>query len=184
MESMETMDVNLESPAARNAAGVTKLMDHSGTWKKKLITVRINKSWRISAGGLNRLTNGLNRGSRIRAMANSDSEDKPMKDLINLRASWMFRRPIHWPTTVTMVKDKAPDGICASPAMVLPMALVAMAYVPRLTIKIWVSSLPPLKNICSAAKGSPINIIFFSMDICRRKKSATRSPMVVSILIR
>ncbi|MNI81097.1 hypothetical protein D3C73_1376790 [compost metagenome] len=70
---------------------------------------------------------------------------------------------MHCPTTVTIVRDMAPAGIWARPAMVEPMALVAMAYVPILTMKIWVSSLPPLKNICSAAKGTPINIIFFSM---------------------
>ncbi|MNN66998.1 hypothetical protein D3C81_1826040 [compost metagenome] len=98
-------------------------------------------------------------------------EDSTRKDLTNLRASAVFLLPIHCPTTVISVKDSALAGICITPAREEQIALVAIAYVPRLTMKICVRILPPLKNICSAANGRPINIILLSMVQLRVTRS-------------
>ncbi|MNN93761.1 hypothetical protein D3C81_2122700 [compost metagenome] len=60
-------------------------------------------------------------------------------------------------------------------------ALVAIAYVPRLTIKIWVRILPPLKNICSAANGRPIFIILRSIVQFKASRSRILTCSVLSI---
>ncbi|MNI99374.1 hypothetical protein D3C73_1584430 [compost metagenome] len=51
MDSMDTMEVNLESPAARSAEGVMKLTDHSGIWAMELIRKTTKISRTISSGG-------------------------------------------------------------------------------------------------------------------------------------
>lgn len=50
MESMATTEVNLESPAARSAAGVIKLMDQSGICAIALIRLMINGMYNFLRG--------------------------------------------------------------------------------------------------------------------------------------
>ncbi|MNJ04987.1 hypothetical protein D3C73_1660180 [compost metagenome] len=59
-----------------------------------------------------------------------------------------------------------------------------MAFVPRLTMKVCVSSLPPLKNICSAANGRPMNMILRSIEMGKWNRFHTLIRRETSILNR
>ena len=53
----EAIEVKLESPAARNADGSTKLVDQNSGWVTAEMTNIINTIGTISSGGLNILIN-------------------------------------------------------------------------------------------------------------------------------
>ncbi|MNZ96884.1 hypothetical protein D3C78_1160990 [compost metagenome] len=65
----------------------------------------------ISEGGEKIDTSGWNSGIRIKAINAKEPDPIQRKDLMNFLASETFPRPIHWPTTVTIVSDSALAGI-------------------------------------------------------------------------
>lgn len=147
-------------------------------------SVSLNISGIISAGGENSLTIHGNNGRIIAEITIKKTVDSPIKDLINFLASGMLPFPIHWPTTVTTAILSALPPIWNNIEIEPLIALTVIASVPSCTIKVCVSSLPPLKNICSAAKGTPMIIIFLSNEKSIFSASLRRYRSVWFILIK
>lgn len=92
---METIDVNFESPAARNADGKIKLTAHRIGWKIAQRIVIIKMVPIISSGALNIFINKGNVGNINNDVTIKNMDDSPKNDFVNFRASLIFLLPIH-----------------------------------------------------------------------------------------
>lgn len=101
MESSDETDVNLESPAARNADGMIKLNDQRNGCTIDMSKISENIVGTISFGGAYILTSSGKNGKIIAVISTKNSVERPIKDFINFLASLIFPPPIHCPTTVT-----------------------------------------------------------------------------------
>ncbi|MNJ71678.1 hypothetical protein D3C77_682480 [compost metagenome] len=87
MDSNEVIEVKLESPAARSAAGIIKLNDHRNGCAIAFNNVIAKIVLTISVGGENSFINNGNAGNRITAPITKNTVDSPRNDLMNFLAS-------------------------------------------------------------------------------------------------
>ena len=127
MESIETTEVNPASPAALRAAGITKLTDHKKIWKIPDISKMFRTVGTICAGGEKRPIRPPKNGNRADVIKTNAMLEPIRNERINFRASAMFFRPTHCPTSVTTQRQEAFPAICESWMMELAIALTAIA---------------------------------------------------------
>lgn len=87
IDSRDETEVKLESPAARRAAGRTKLSDHRNGWAIAISRISPKMVGMISAGGENIRTISGNNGNSTSEANTNNTVDNPRNDLMNFLAS-------------------------------------------------------------------------------------------------
>jgi len=118
----------------------------------------------ISSGGENIFIKSGKNGKTNKSPITKLIEPNAINDFTNFLASLTLCLPMHCPTTVITARLIEPPPICINPERDEHIAFTVRASVPISTIKVCVKSFPPLKNICSAAKGRPIRNILFCTE--------------------